>query len=293
MELYFKNLSLRYRQATKKEKGKMLDEYCATSGHSRKHAIKVINNYKKRRTMPNKKKKDNRGREPIYTSPALIRALKNIWLASDQMCGKRLAPVIEQWLVHYDKHYQPLDEELTLSNQRTAIIERTAALVDEPPLLYVDKIKSGNKNLVSINSKIKFLQNTAIKIRKGQEARRNWIYDVVADFFIGVGGSVTALVAILTAPVSINVCSICTVLGFGFDLISLAYKLNGGVYGASNAPVETIINQSTIDFNLANDYLVIKKLLTPTQAPIMQVANDCVIDIKNRDAEQSHSCSLR
>ena len=112
MELYLKNLRLRYRQATKKEKGKMLDEYCATSGHSRKHAIKVINNYKKRRVTPNIKKKDNRGRELIYTSPALIRRLKNIWLASDQMCGKRLAPIIEQWLVHYDKHYQPLDEEL-------------------------------------------------------------------------------------------------------------------------------------------------------------------------------------
>ena len=111
MELYLKNLSLRYRHASKKEKGKMLDEYCATSGHSRKHAIKVINTYKKRRKIPIKKNKDNRGREPIYTSPALIKALKNIWLASDQMCGKRLAPVIEQWLVHYDKHYQPLDDE--------------------------------------------------------------------------------------------------------------------------------------------------------------------------------------
>lgn len=68
MELYLKNLSLRYRHASKKEKGKMLDEYCATSGHSRKHAIKVINTYKKRRKIPIKKNKDNRG-ESQYTHP--------------------------------------------------------------------------------------------------------------------------------------------------------------------------------------------------------------------------------
>ena len=42
MELYLHNLSVRYRQASKKEKGIMLNEYCETSGHSRKHAIKLL-----------------------------------------------------------------------------------------------------------------------------------------------------------------------------------------------------------------------------------------------------------
>ena len=42
------------------------------------------------------------------------------------MCGKRLAPVIEQWLVHYDKHYQPLDDELKqqLISMGSATIDR-------------------------------------------------------------------------------------------------------------------------------------------------------------------------
>ena len=44
MELYLRNLSTRYRQSNKKDKGIMLDEYCSTSGHSRKHAIKSIGN---------------------------------------------------------------------------------------------------------------------------------------------------------------------------------------------------------------------------------------------------------
>ena len=47
-------------------------------------------------------KKGNRGRQPIYDSQELLTALKNIWLASVQMCGKRLAPVLDQWLIHYE-----------------------------------------------------------------------------------------------------------------------------------------------------------------------------------------------
>ena len=49
----------------------MLDEYCATSGYSRKDAIKVINGYRKRPKVKTKNKKDNRGRQPIYDSQEL------------------------------------------------------------------------------------------------------------------------------------------------------------------------------------------------------------------------------
>ena len=39
-EFIYEKLINRYRQASKKDKGIMLDEYCATSKHYRKHAIK-------------------------------------------------------------------------------------------------------------------------------------------------------------------------------------------------------------------------------------------------------------
>ena len=126
MTLYLNNLSNRYRQASKKDKGKMLDEYCATSGHTRKHAIKVINSYRKRPNMTTRNKKETRGRKPQYDIPELKTALKNIWLASDQMCGKRLAPILEEWLKHYDKHYAPLDTEIKqkLISMGSATIDR-------------------------------------------------------------------------------------------------------------------------------------------------------------------------
>ena len=104
----------------------MLDEYCATSGHTRKHAIKVINSYRKRPNMTTRNKKETRGRKPQYDIPELKTALKNIWLASDQMCGKRLAPILEEWLKHYDKHYAPLDTEIKqkLISMGSATIDR-------------------------------------------------------------------------------------------------------------------------------------------------------------------------
>jgi len=111
MALYLKKLSTRYKQATKKEKGIMLDEYCSTSGHSRKHAIKTIRNASRCKMKSQNKTKNRAGRKPIYQCPELSKALKNIWLATDQMCGKRLKSAISGWLPHYKNHYSAISDE--------------------------------------------------------------------------------------------------------------------------------------------------------------------------------------
>lgn len=126
MDLYLHNLSVRYRQASKKEKGVMLDEYCATSGHTRKHAIKLLRKQKNGSRMSKSKKLvETRGRKPQYTSPELLEALKRIWLCSDQMCGKRLCPIIGEWLSHYDKHYPPLSDE-----HKQQLLKMSSATID-------------------------------------------------------------------------------------------------------------------------------------------------------------------
>lgn len=126
MELFIKKLSTRYKQASKKEKGAILTEYCSTSGHSRKHAIKVLNKSFKEQIMRVKPQTQKVGRKPKYDSPELLNALKNIWLATDQMCGKRLKVALDIWLPHYKNHYETLSDNCyqNLLNISSATIDR-------------------------------------------------------------------------------------------------------------------------------------------------------------------------
>ena len=144
MELYIKQLSTRYRQATKKEKGLMLDEFCSTSGYSRKHAIKMINGIKKHERMTQRGRiRKKPGPNPVYTSKELIQALKTIWLATDQMCGKRLKYALPNWLPHYDKHYSALSEET--KEQLLRISSASIDRVLSPFKVTLGKGKSGTK----------------------------------------------------------------------------------------------------------------------------------------------------
>jgi len=141
MELYIKQLSTRYRQASKREKSLMLDEYCATSGHSRKHAIKTIN--QAFRTSMKTATKKRTGRKPSYGEPALKEVIKNIWLATDQMCGKRLKIALESWLPHYEKHYGMLEETIKIK-----LLKISSASIDRILTIYRShhhKGRSGTK----------------------------------------------------------------------------------------------------------------------------------------------------
>ena len=82
----------RYRQANrKKAKAIILDEFCHVCGYNRKYAIRMLNRQRK-------KLKRRPGRKPVYCSAELLSALKQIWLATDQMCSKKLVAAIPLWL---------------------------------------------------------------------------------------------------------------------------------------------------------------------------------------------------
>lgn len=156
MELYIKQLSTRYRQASKKEKGLMLDEFCKTSGYSRKHAIKLIQASKKRLNMPSKQPPRRKpGPKPSYQSTELIEALKKIWLATDQMCGKRLKPALRDWLPHYEKHHPSLSKETKaqLKKISSASIDRVLS----PFRAKLGKGKNGTKPGTLIKTQIPIL----------------------------------------------------------------------------------------------------------------------------------------
>ena len=94
---YLEAVVLRYRNADRAGKSRILDEFCATCGHHRKHAIRLLRGFK-RFTAPRPKK---RGRRPVYATPALLKPLKAIWLAANLPCSKRLHALLPLWLPGY------------------------------------------------------------------------------------------------------------------------------------------------------------------------------------------------
>jgi len=108
----------RYLAASKQEKGMILKEFCAVCKYHRKHAIRLLNH---RKRGPTKRP----GRKPLYRSPELQKALKRIWLATDQMCSKKLVVAIPLWLPFYEGTCEKL------SNQtKRQLLSVSAATID-------------------------------------------------------------------------------------------------------------------------------------------------------------------
>jgi hypothetical protein len=99
---YAAALRQRYRQATKKQKGVILDEFCQTTGHHRKAAIRLL------RGSP-AKPVPRRGFHRVY-GPQVAWALKELWEASDHICSKRLKPFIPELLDSLERHGELLLE---------------------------------------------------------------------------------------------------------------------------------------------------------------------------------------
>ncbi len=116
---YLDAIKKRYRQASRNGKGTILDEFCAVCGYQRKYAIRLLNRCLK------KAKGRKPGRPSHYDRPDLLKPLKRIWMATDQMCGKRLVAAIPDWLPHYESSYGALSEDI-----RKALLSVSAATLD-------------------------------------------------------------------------------------------------------------------------------------------------------------------
>ena len=101
---YIEVTSLRYAKASRKKKSVILDEFCATCKCHRKHAIRVLRGFK--RFIKHKIK--NRGKNPFYHQESILKPLKQIWLAANLPCSKRLKVILPLWLPGYAKFFDPL-----------------------------------------------------------------------------------------------------------------------------------------------------------------------------------------
>lgn len=85
-----KEMAKRYARARKKEKGRMLDELCALTGWSRRHARRALRGAA---DGPRPRPPRVRGRPRTY-GEEVLGPLRRIWAALDGPCGKRLAPFL-------------------------------------------------------------------------------------------------------------------------------------------------------------------------------------------------------
>ena len=106
---YTEAVHLRYKNASRQEKTAILDEFCATIKCHRKHAIRVLKDFK-RFTKPKAKRK---GRPHIYQSEAIRKPLKAIWLNANLPCSKRLKAILPIWLPGYAACFGELSSDVT------------------------------------------------------------------------------------------------------------------------------------------------------------------------------------
>ena len=123
MDLYLKHLKKQYVGASRKTKSHLLNELCRLGGYHRKYAIELLSGRKSSRNAHIKRK---RGKKKTYYQMTLLSPLKQIWFATDQMCGKRLKSVIPLWLPFYDSTYGVLtnDVKSQLLTMSSATIDR-------------------------------------------------------------------------------------------------------------------------------------------------------------------------
>jgi hypothetical protein len=105
---YTEITAVRYKNSSRKEKSRILDEYCATCQCNRKHAIRVLRGYK-RFTKPKARK---RGRPPLYNKEEILKPLKKIWLAANLPCSRRLKAILPLWLPGYVELFGELPQSL-------------------------------------------------------------------------------------------------------------------------------------------------------------------------------------
>lgn len=108
----------RYRRATKLEKTRIIDSIVEATGYSRKHVIRAL---RQSRSIPKKVKRRRTSRyEPI------LGVLKQVWAASNFLCGKRLAPFMPTLVKALLRH----GEIMPTKNEQALLLAVSASTID-------------------------------------------------------------------------------------------------------------------------------------------------------------------
>ena len=87
----------RYLQSDRKGKQQILDDLVAHTGYHRKYAIQLLNH------PPKRKGRRRRPRGSKYTGD-VVAALEKVWQIANEICGKRLVPVMREYVEALERH---------------------------------------------------------------------------------------------------------------------------------------------------------------------------------------------
>ena len=116
---YAKRMGERYEGASKAEKGRLLDEFCATTRYHRKAAVRLL-----RRGVPPGARRGGERRRRY--GPEVAAALKVAWEAVDRIGAKRLAPFLPELVPQLERH----GELAVPVAVREALLHVSAATID-------------------------------------------------------------------------------------------------------------------------------------------------------------------
>lgn len=94
------------RNPHKQYRSKLLDEFCQTTQFERKYAQNLLSG---KRRGDGQGRGKNAGRKIKYDEDTK-EIIKNIWMASEQPCGKRLKTTLELFLPSYEEKYGKVEE---------------------------------------------------------------------------------------------------------------------------------------------------------------------------------------
>lgn len=97
-----KTIAMRYKNATKKQKKIILDEFCATCGYSRKHAIRLILRWVHILASGRRPRANKSGRIPLYGSTVQHFTVV-LWKKMRRMCSKRMKEALPVWLGYFNE----------------------------------------------------------------------------------------------------------------------------------------------------------------------------------------------
>lgn len=117
---YVEAIRERYLWATKKEKGRILDEATRVTGYHRKALIRLVHRGHKGL------RRGRRGRPRKY-GPGVVQGLRAVWEATDRICSKRLQPFLPELIPIVRRHGErslTMGVELQLLRMSPSTIDR-------------------------------------------------------------------------------------------------------------------------------------------------------------------------